>query len=73
LKFSKLQETPKAAKKCKIHPKKYIQNTQEKHKQKNAHFSRVLEATSGTFPVYKGFTNMGKSTQKVDKGDSVSN
>ena len=32
-------------------------------------FSRVSEATLGSFPVYKGFKNMGKSTQKVGKGD----
>jgi hypothetical protein len=37
------------------------------------HFSRVSEATLGSFPVYKGFKSMGKSTQKVGKGDLVSN
>ena len=35
--------------------------------------SRVSEATLGSFPVYKGFKNMGKSTQKVDNTDLVSN
>ena len=25
----------------------------------------------GSFPVYKGAKNLGKSTQKVDKGDIV--
>ena len=60
LKASKLPEAPKAA--------KNMQNIQ-----KTCIFSRVSEATLGSFPVYKGFKNMGKSTQKVGKGDLVSN
>ena len=36
-------------------------------------YYRVSTVTFGTFPVYKRFKNMGKSTQKVDKGDIVSN
>ena len=30
------------------------------------------EVRFGSFPVYKGVKNMGKSTQKVDKVDMVS-
>ena len=33
-------------------------------------FYRVSDVTFGTFPVYKPFKNMGKSTQKVDIASS---
>ena len=42
-------------------------------KQMKMLFSWVSEATFGTFPVYKGFKYMGKSPQKVDTGEIVSN
>ena len=32
-------------------------------------FYWVSDVTFGTFPVYKPFKNMGKNTQKVDKGE----
>ena len=34
-------------------------------------FYGVSDVTFGTFPVYKRFKNMGKSTQKVDKGEQL--
>ena len=33
-------------------------------------FYRISDVTFGTFPVYKPFKNMGKSTQKVDIASS---
>ena len=60
LKASKLPEAPEGQPRNAKYTEKCI-------------FSRVSEATLGSFPVYKGFKNMGKSTQKVGKGDLVSN
>ena len=67
----------KESQSCKVEGFKTTRSTESSQEmqniQKNCIFSRVSEATLGSFPVYKGFKNMGKSTQKVGKGDLVSN
>ena len=67
----------KESQSCKVEGFKTTRSTEGSQEmqniQKKCIFSRVSEATLGSFPVYKGFKNMGKSTQKVGKGDIVSN
>ena len=67
----------KESQSCKVEGFKTTRSTESSQDmqniQKTCIFSRVSEATLGSFPVYKGFKNMGKSTQKVGKGDLVSN
>ena len=67
----------KESQSCKVEGFKTTRSTESSQEmqniQKNCIFIRVSEATLGSFPVYKGFKNMGKSTQKVGKGDLVSN
>ena len=67
----------KESQSCKVEGFKTTRSTEGSQEmqniQKKGIFSRVSEATLGSFPVYKGFKNMGKSTQKVGKGDIVSN